>query len=485
MDASTDAVSQNTPDAASTCEDLASCPVMFSYPTTPGVSSVALRGSFDGWGSGVALALMGDHWETSLNLPDGTTVTYKFVLNGTDWVQDPGNAETQPDGFGGFNSLLTVHCDACNNVTSATDPAWTPDEPLPDAFDFPPWITMPAANQIVVSWRTVASTTGTVRYGTSPTTLDHTVISANPGELHHADLGVLSPATAYYYEVAIDGTNARRRGVFVVPGMDNWRFVHLGEFHAPSESAHTAAFASAIRAFRPHVVVESGDMVDNGDDLAHWRSYMRTAAPWISNVILLPAHSNHVNGFQGNALVHDLFVLPGNERWYTTRVGQIEFITVDSTFDTDNFPEISEVETAWLQDRVAEAHDGVDDPALVIAAWHYPACSSHYPSRGDLRSWIFDNLLQATIDGGGIDMLLVGHDKYYERSLINGSIVQVQANAGKLSPESAGGNHAGCEAVATDTAARSVPLFTVTGSQLHASVRNEQGSVIDSFTVGN
>lgn len=396
--------------------------------------------------------------------------------------QDAGGGSEGADG-----GPDTFDIDASNAVDAGnTTPDWPPDVPLPAEFDFPPWVTMPAPNQIVISWRTVGTTTGVVRYGTSPDSYDTAVPDSSSVQLHHVDLGVLAPATSYYYEVSIDGTSAVRKGVFVTPGMDEWRFIQLAETHFPSEADGVALFAQRIRAFRPHLVIESGDMVDDGNNLDHWRSYMRTSAPWISNVITTAAHSNHVNGTGGNAVLKDLFVLPNNERWYETRFGQVDFITVDSTYDTNNYAEIVGAEETWLGQRVAAAHDGIDDPALVVAEWHYPACSSNYASRSGVRDWVWDNLISTIADNGGVDMILVGHDKYFERSTLDtgsGTIVHLQTNAGKLSPASAGGNHIGCTPEVTKTTGRSMPFFIVDGSRIYALVLDADDNQVDEFTV--
>ncbi|HEY5924513.1 MAG TPA: fibronectin type III domain-containing protein, partial [Kofleriaceae bacterium] len=216
-----------------------------------------------------------------------------------------------------------------------TDPAWPADSPLPPEFDFPPYLNLLDATSVAVSWRTTNTTTGTVRWGTSEA-YGSTGSSATAANVHHVMLTGLAPATAYYYEVAVDNTSATRKGVFVTPGASKWRFIALGEYHAPSESSNVAKFGNEIRDFRPHVAVESGDMVDTGTDITHWRSYMRTSAPWISNVLLLPSHSNHVNGSGGNANIKDYFVLPNNERWYETRYGQAHFLSIDSTYDDNS-----------------------------------------------------------------------------------------------------------------------------------------------------
>jgi hypothetical protein len=366
-------------------------------------------------------------------------------------------------------------------ATTPTDPAWPPHAPLPPELDFPPYLTLLDATTVVVSWRTTDVTTGSVRHGTTPTALGSEVASSTPGNVHHVTLANLAPETAYYYEVAIAGTSVARPGVFVTPGASRWRFIALGEYHAPSFSTSVGAFADSIRAFRPHVVVESGDMVDDGDDITHWRSYMRASAPWISNVLLLPAHSNHVSGTAGNAHLLDFFVLPNNERWYETRYGQVQFVTLDSHASGNEDTETDQV--PWAGGVAAAAHDGVDDPTFLIAMWHHPACSSQYASRAGSRIWVQDHLVKAFADNGGLDLILAAHDKYYERSTITGDIVHVITNIGSISPEIPGQNHPSCTAMKTERNTRSTALITVDGATLSAQVIDDFGDEVDRFTI--
>jgi hypothetical protein len=355
-------------------------------------------------------------------------------------------------------------------VTGLTDPEWPPYVQLPSEF----------ASTIVVSWRTDLTSTGTVHFGKTPA-YGTDLADTTAGNLHHVTLSNLEPATAYYYQVAIDNTSAIRDGVFVTPGATAWRFMQSGEYHAPSEISGVAKFGPQIRAFRPHVIVESGDMVDDGTSLSDWRSYMKNSAPWISNVILLPSHSNHVNGTGGNANLKDLFVLPNNERWYTTRYGQIEFVNVDSTYDVSS--DVASVEVPWLAAEAAAAHDGVDDPRFFIASWHYPACSSQYQSRAGDRLWVYNNLVQTMVTNGGVDMIMAAHDKYYERSTITGGIVHVITNIGNISPSTAGSNNPACTPVKTDRNTRSTMFVQVDGNTIAAKMFNETGAEIDNVAI--
>lgn len=74
------------------------------------VHKVALVGSFNHWlpnrtmfvknGSGV--------WKAEIPLLPKGTYYYKLFLNSKEWVEDPENLFKVPDGFNGFNSILTI-----------------------------------------------------------------------------------------------------------------------------------------------------------------------------------------------------------------------------------------------------------------------------------------------------------------------------------------------------------------------------------------
>jgi len=69
---------------------------------------VFVAGSFNGWNTTLHPMSRNENgrWEAKIPLPAGNT-TYKFVVDGR-WVTDPGNPQTEPDGQGGVNSVMTV-----------------------------------------------------------------------------------------------------------------------------------------------------------------------------------------------------------------------------------------------------------------------------------------------------------------------------------------------------------------------------------------
>jgi 1,4-alpha-glucan branching enzyme len=46
-------------------------------------------------------------WQITIPLKPGR-YEYKFLIDGKKWIPDEGNAERIPDGFGGWNSVITV-----------------------------------------------------------------------------------------------------------------------------------------------------------------------------------------------------------------------------------------------------------------------------------------------------------------------------------------------------------------------------------------
>ncbi len=75
----------------------------------PSAQSVHLAGSFNDWSTS-ADPLAKDaagRWTLVRALPSGTH-QYKFVINGQQWKEDPGNTNTGDDGYGGKNSIVVV-----------------------------------------------------------------------------------------------------------------------------------------------------------------------------------------------------------------------------------------------------------------------------------------------------------------------------------------------------------------------------------------
>jgi len=114
------------PDAATTSD----CAKTFTLGGNSSATTVLLTGSFTtptAWaatvGEGaIAMTLGGADWTVQHTLAPGRHL-YKFIVDGTTWIHDAANPDSEDDGFGGFNSVFT-----CGTTAGACG--------LPDQFDW-------------------------------------------------------------------------------------------------------------------------------------------------------------------------------------------------------------------------------------------------------------------------------------------------------------------------------------------------------------
>lgn len=80
------------------------------YYYDPSAREVALIGSFNNWqsGDGQMIQIRPGLWEGILDVPARGMHRYKFLIDRSRWTHDPENPFRIEDGFGGFNSLITI-----------------------------------------------------------------------------------------------------------------------------------------------------------------------------------------------------------------------------------------------------------------------------------------------------------------------------------------------------------------------------------------
>ncbi len=82
--------------------------VVFSFKGPNDAKSVNLAGSFNSWNSSaLSMNKINGVWIYKLKLNDGI-YQYKFVINGSEWKEDPNSYGYAPDGYGGKNSVLII-----------------------------------------------------------------------------------------------------------------------------------------------------------------------------------------------------------------------------------------------------------------------------------------------------------------------------------------------------------------------------------------
>lgn len=107
-----DAAPQAQPDAALDTPAATTCDKTFRLEGNSGASSVWLTGSFVAWGGNpgagaIELVKGQDSVWTVAKTMDAGSHQYKFIVDSSNWITDPGNPNVIDDGFGGSNSVYT------------------------------------------------------------------------------------------------------------------------------------------------------------------------------------------------------------------------------------------------------------------------------------------------------------------------------------------------------------------------------------------
>jgi hypothetical protein len=104
------------------------------------LATVHVAGTFNGWAGKIAqggwpLVSTNGVWTLTRKVPTGTH-EYKLVLNESEWIADPTNTRTAPDGFGGQNSVLETKCAGGGAADLDALTAGFPPETRPEGFLF-------------------------------------------------------------------------------------------------------------------------------------------------------------------------------------------------------------------------------------------------------------------------------------------------------------------------------------------------------------
>ena len=103
-----------TADAAVDTPAATTCEKNFRLEGNGGAQTVWLTGSFTSWGGNPGAGAIemtkdaGSVWNVTRTMDSGEH-QYKFIVDGSSWIADPGNPNFVDDGFGGRNSVYTCN----------------------------------------------------------------------------------------------------------------------------------------------------------------------------------------------------------------------------------------------------------------------------------------------------------------------------------------------------------------------------------------
>lgn len=263
---------------------------------------------------------------------------------------------------------------------------------------------------IVCFWTDVECE-GVVRIG-------NRAIRTPKGRRHYAEIGELKPATEYTYVVEAGGAASEPAAFRTTPASADApvTFVAFGDCRSGPETH--AKVVERMAKHRPEFVLSTGDLVENGADSREWDLFFRTAGPLLRAAPYYPSLGNH----EANAKEYfDVFVLGGEERWYSFDWGPIHVVSIDTTVLWRRHPK----QLAWLKDDLARSK-----APFKIVIWHHAPYSSHEAVFRQREAEVLAQIYAPILEQGGVCLALGGHNHNYQRAEARGVTYVTTAGGG-------------------------------------------------------
>ena len=327
-----------------------------------------------------------------------------------------------------------------------------------------PYLQDVALTAITVCWETDTPAPGKVYYAPALNKKQKFApIEAAEKSRHHCTrLEKLNPSNIYTYWVEADGIKSKVYNFHTAKqkGEDS-RLVVYGDSRS-NEIVHRSVVQGIIAA-KPDFVINTGDIVNKGEELPDWDMFFRVAGELMHTTPYYVALGNHE---QNNENYFHYLAFPGNERWYSFDYAGSHFIVLDSNMPNCMDPE----QMKWLKEDLKD-HQDAD---FIFVTFHSPPYSSgKHGSDLNIRK-----LYSEIFEKNGVDVVFNGHNHDYER-LVVGKVIYVVSGGGGATLYEVGRNE-------WTQYAASVYHFTVvniSGGKLTFEAKRPNGKTFDSFTL--
>lgn len=301
---------------------------------------------------------------------------------------------------------------------------------------------------------------------------------------------VVNPSSTIHYQLYDSNTQswgtAKTFNTAAATNTTNFSFCVLGD--SRNGLSVWNQISNLAKAKNTDLSLFNGDMVDVGGSVSQWDNWFDSGANYLENNLVYHALGNHeassVPTYQNN------FELPkvnGSNLYYSFKYDNALFITLNSENPGD------QGQATWLNTTLAAASA---DPDIVwkIISFHKPfyTIGSH---AGEMNAYF--NIWWKAFDDYGVDLIVNGHDHMYERTKpINRKISTTEP----VSTYGSGIGQGRCQIVCGGAGAplySGTPtwaiekyqskynfcVFTVNGSVLTGTVLDNNGNVIDDFSI--
>ena len=280
----------------------------------------------------------------------------------------------------------------------------------PDLY-IAPYLQHVTPHSITVMWETRNPSVGKVEFGRNGN-FSRSAAESAPAKIHEVYLTGLEPGTTYDYRVRYGKDLLSPASFTTAPpsGARFWRFVVYGD-NRSNPDTH-ARNVEQIMKLKPGIVLNSGDLVARGKVYEQWKpQYFDPLRGLAEYVPIYPCLGNHE---QNAEHYYNYMSLPdeNNEVYYSFDYANAHIISLNSNARDAPF-KLGEAQTEWLI-KDLEANQ---DKEWIIAFFHHPLFRCH-PTRGiTSQRWVW----QPIFDTYGVDLVVNGHDHYYQRTYAVGN----------------------------------------------------------------
>ncbi len=339
-----------------------------------------------------------------------------------------------------------------------------------DSLNARPYLLEVSGDSATLRLRSTVSTEATFSYTPEGGSASTTTIPAS--KLQTVELSDLQPGTTYSYSV--ERGERTWDGTFRTPtgADDTVRFDVFGSSGVGSDSQH--AIAAEMVADAPDFVLHTGDVVFPRGALCHYG--LRYFGPYedlIGNSLVAPAVGEIDLKANNGKAFRESFELPAdpneeNPLYRSFDYGPVHVVILDSELYEKDDQEDIDAQRNWLTSDL----EATDLPWTVVVL-HQPLYSS---TKGAASDRIADDL-EPIFQENGVDLVLSGHARNYERFQLDDGITYVVTGGGGAGLQSLGSNR-------TSVAAASVHHYLsieATPDGLSARVIDDKGNVVDTF----
>lgn len=363
---------------------------------------------------------------------------------------------------------------AVTAVITANQLGYCVDTILPggDGLNTPPYLLQVGSDSATVRLRSTVSTEATLT--ATPEGGAAISVTMPASKIQTAQLADLQPGATYAYTVE-HGENSWSGSFRTPAGADDTvRFAVLGSSGVANDAQH--AIADELAADAPDFVLHTGDVVFPRGGLCHYG--LRYFGPYedlVGNSPVVPAIGEIDLKSNNGRAFREIFSLPTTTSepallYHAFDYGPVHVVVLDSELYERNDRSGIDAQRDWLT-----ADLRANTLPWTVVVLHRPLYSS---TSGAVDDTIGVDL-QPIFEANGVDLVLSGHVRNYERFQPGDGITYVVT----------GGGGAGLQALGSDrtsVAAASVHHFLsieATPDRLSARVIDDTGSVIDTFSL--